>query len=83
VNRTLIHEDFTPVKKTEMNKADTNKISATLDESIQKSTPTVCRNVNSHLASLKASHYFHLHQLKQSTMGFKNASVCDTKKKHR
>ncbi len=66
-----------------MNKADTNKISGGLDESIGKSTPTVCRNVISHHASLKASHYFHLHQLKQSTIGFKNASVCDTKKKHR
>jgi hypothetical protein len=34
--------------------------------------------ISPHQANLKANQYLNLHQLKQSTMGFKNASLCDT-----
>lgn len=56
------------------------KLSQSMDPSMLKSLPTVCNNLPT---SQARRNYLNCHQLKQSKMGFQNASIYETLKKNR
>lgn len=70
-------------KNSETNKIIEQKINQSLDTSMQKSIPTVCRNIPHTPTCTTKRNYLHCHQLKQSKMGFPNANVYETLKKNR